>query len=214
MEFVNYNLILLAILVALLTWLMLPSRSRPAGESKRNSDGSPGHQQKRKGQPQSTQATNSPGQTPRKLKPNRDLSRVLTPWGWPQHTSQLFHAGQSAKGTTHAHSISDSLHHWADVLVREKHTIDDEEYKLKRESSMRTLMEDRYGRSVSRVYAGARHTRGINPNLMRKASSAPAGKIESRLLRKGQTGEISLYKRQLVQKQQKGRKELKLPWGW
>ena len=117
----------------------------------------------------------------------------------------------------HAHRISDSFHHWTNRLVQEKHTVDDEEYRRRREGWMRTLC----GRPLRTL----RHDcSGCQCEAVRRsnASSRPSGqippvagvdKIETRLLRKGQTGEISYYTRQLKLKKRTGLKDLKMPWG-
>jgi hypothetical protein len=216
-EYVNYNLILLAILVALLIWLMLPSRSRSDDQIRSNSVTSR-QRLKTKAKPnKATGQTHAAGATHKKQKSGRDLSKIPIPWGWPQHQKHSLHNGEPATAMSHTHSMSESLHHLADVLIREKHTVDDADYRLKRETSMRTLMEDRYGRATVKTRKKlARLSRTARPsgNALRKKPGTAAGRVESRPLRKGQTGEISLYKRQKMPEMQRGLKKLKMPWGW
>jgi hypothetical protein len=146
-EYVNYNLILLATLVALLIWLMLPSRSRSAGQIRSNSSNSHRRLKKKIMPYKDAGQTHAARAGQKKQKSDRDLSKVPTPWGWPQQQKHDLNGGEPATAMSHSHSVSESLHHWADMLIREKHTVDDEDYRLKKEVSMRTLMEDRYGRA-------------------------------------------------------------------
>ena len=217
MEYVNYNLILLAMLVALMVWLKLPSRSRSAGPFRSNSSNLDQRHKKKTMPNKAAGHAHATGDEQKKQKSGRDLSKVLIPWGWPRHQKNRSHDGEPATAMSHSHSMSESLHHWADVLIREKHTVDDEDYRLKREISMRTLMEDRYGRTIVKTRKKpARLSKTARPsgNSLRKTPGTSAGRNEARPLRKGQTGEISLYKRQKMLEMQSGLKKLKMPWGW
>ena len=148
---------------------------------------------------------------------DRDLSEVPTPWGWPHSEKNSFEGGQAALVNGQAHSISDSLHHWADKLAQGKHTVDNEEYKHKKERSMRVLMEDRYGRS-SRTKSTTHATRsGVTTTAhdqMDNSSSGQVEKVEARFTRKGESAEISRDTRQPRLKMQTGLENVKMPWGW
>lgn len=157
-EYVNYSLIILAMLVTILILVRWPDRAAKALSNDQ-----------------------------RKAELNRELAKVPIPWGWPNYEKVTAGGGQPEAAKGHAHSFTESLHHWTNRLVQEKPTVDDEEYQRKKEGSMRTMLEDRHGR---------------------------VDKIEAKLLRKGQTGEISLHVRQLKLEQQTGLEHLKMPWGW
>ncbi len=160
-EYINYSLIILALLATILILVRLPDRAAKALSIDQ-----------------------------RKAELNRELAKIPIPWGWP-HSVKVMDGGEYPEAANgHAPSFTESLHHWTNRLVQEKPTVDDAEYQRKNEGCMRTMLEDRYGRS-GRV-----------------------DKIEAKLLRKGQTGEVSLHVRQLKLEQQTGLEHLKMPWGW
>jgi len=209
-EYVNYSLVFLAMLIAFLVWLQLPSRTRSSNDLRSHADTSRKHQTGSKEPNQSSAGKNNVGAGP-------DLSDVPTPWGWPHYEKNTFEGGLPGPANGHAPSISDSFHHWADRLVQGKHTVDDEEYRRRREVCMRTLVEDRYGRSATMAPTIRAKRSGVPMpphDQMDNLSGGRADKIEARLLRKGQTGEFSLHARQLKLKNQAGLKNMKMPWGW
>jgi len=127
-DYVNYNLIVLAMLVAalILILLVLNRRSRFVYEMMTLAKKAQQRQLKKK----SPSSSQSPSPEQLKLEMERDLAEVPTPWGWPNYEKY------------------ESLHHWAGRMVQEKHTVDDEEYRHRKEVCLRTLVEDRYGRSA------------------------------------------------------------------
>jgi hypothetical protein len=216
-EYVNYSLIILAMLVALLIWLLLSSRSRLPNDPMPHADTA--RQRRLTKKKQSPQARAAKPLSPQQLRTgfDGDLSKVPTPWGWPHHEKNTVEGGQPALENGHAHSISDSFHHWTNRLVQEKHTVDDEEYRRRKEGWMRTLVEDRYGRSAMIAPAASAKPSEDPTHPQDRVDKPPGGrvdKIETRLLRKGQTGEISYYTRQLKLKKRTGLKDLKMPRGW
>jgi hypothetical protein len=217
-EYVNYSLIILAMLVALLVWLQLPSRYRLPNEPMPFRDTARQRQVTKKNQDQQARDLKhlNPEQTRAGL--NGDLSHVPTPWGWAHYEKHTIDGGHPALANGHAHSISESLHHWADRLVQGKHTVDDEDYRRRREGWMRTLIEDRYGRSATITPASSAKLSGSSPTLphdqMDNFSNARVDKIEARLLQKGQGRGFSINVRQFKLKKQTVLKDLKMPWGW
>ena len=216
-EYVNYSLVILAMLVAFLIWLQLPSRSRLPNDPMSLADTARQRQLTKKEQNQQARVTKPLSSGRQRVELDRKLSKVPTPWGWPRYEKNSFEGGQPALANDHAHSIFESFHHWADRLVQGKHTVDDEDYKRKREGWIRTLLEDRYGRSARKSPATNAKLSGVPTfphGQMDNFSSGPVDKIEARLLRKGQTGEIPHYKRRLKLEMQTGLKDIKMPWGW
>jgi hypothetical protein len=216
-EYINYSLIILAMLVALLVWLQLPSRSHLPNDPMPLADAARQRQLTKKKQNQLARVSKqlNPGQT--RAGSVKELSNVPTPWGWAHYEKNTIEGGHPVLPNGHAHSISDSLHHWADRLVQGKHTVDDEEYRRRREGWIRTLVEDRYGRSAMTAPTASAKLSGdptIPHDQMDNLSSGPVDKIESRLLRKSQTGEFSLNVHQFKRKKQTVLKDLKMPWGW
>lgn len=204
-EYVYYCLIVLAMLVALLIWLPLPSRSRLPDDLTSLVNTARQRRLSKKKQ-------KNPG-----VESDRDVSKVPTPWGWPHYAKNAFDYGRPVVANGHVHSISESFHSWADRLVQEKHTVEDEEYKLRREGWIRTLVEDRYGRSAMMAPTTYAKRSGVPMpphEQMGNNSSGRAHQIEARLSRKGQTGKISNYTHLVKQGKRSSLENLKLPWGW
>lgn len=216
-DYINFNLILLAVLVALLIWLQLPSRSRLTNNLMSMADAA------HEGRPiKGTQTRQVRVAKPRSHGQHKselaiDLSNVPIPWGWPHYEKNTFETGHPALANGHAHSISELLHFWADRLVQEKHTVDDEEYKRRKAGWIRTLMEDRYGRSstmapVTNVKWSEAPTNGHDQ--MDNFSSGRVDKIEAKLLRNGQTHKFFHSSGKIRLNMHTQLKDLKMPWGW
>ena len=217
MEYVNYSLVLLAILVALLIWLLLASRFRSPSDQISPADTARQHRLTKKKQKQQARVTKPLSSEQLKAELERDLAKVPIPWGWPNYEKSTFDGGQPTPVNGHANSISKSFHHWADRLVQGKHTVDDEEYRRRKERWLRTLLEDRYGRSaVVAPSASAKQPEvpAVPHDPVDTFSGHRVDKVEARFLRKGQTGEISYHTRPLKLEKQSGLKDLKMPWGW
>jgi hypothetical protein len=78
---------------------------------------------------------------------NSDLLSVPIPWGWPGHDEHVTNHSHVSLNAQEVHGASESLHRFADRLLSEKQTIESREYRLKKDASMRALLEDRYGRA-------------------------------------------------------------------
>ena len=78
---------------------------------------------------------------------NSELPSVPIPWGWPGHDEHVTHHSHASLNVREVHGLSDSLHRFADRLLSEKQTIESREYRLKKDVSLRALLEDRYGRA-------------------------------------------------------------------
>ena len=76
----------------------------------------------------------------------RDLRNVPTPWGWP---GSEVRAGNGLNGRAYGQGVNGTygpLQQWIDRLISEKRTVDDSEYVLRRDASLRAMLEDRFGR--------------------------------------------------------------------
>ena len=69
---------------------------------------------------------------------NERLS-VPTPWGWPGNDLRTRAVDER--------TVSDTLQRFVDHLIVEKQTVEDRNYEQKRNESLRSLVEDRYGPS-------------------------------------------------------------------
>lgn len=71
--------------------------------------------------------------------PSNERLNVPTPWGWPGKGSRTQAADER--------SVSDSLQRFVDHLMVEKQTVEDRNYVQRKNESLRSMMEDRYGPS-------------------------------------------------------------------
>ena len=78
---------------------------------------------------------------------NREMLNVPIPWGWPGHDDHVTEISHGSLNALEVHGVSESLHRFADRLLNEKQTIESREYLLKKDASLRALLEDRYGRA-------------------------------------------------------------------
>ena len=143
----------------------------------------------------------------------RELSRIPTPWGWPQYDED----GDIKSGEG---DFSTSLHRLADSLIHEKKTVQDQAYVDKRNASMRALLEDRYGRSSRMAEIKYRNVRAPlirDPNAPHdQMDNFPSGKTDQlAAMLKNQSG--SQEGKPLSSSRDATRadlKNLKIPWGW
>ena len=78
---------------------------------------------------------------------NREMLNVPIPWGWPGHDEHVTDHSHASLHAQEVHGVSESLHRFADRLLSEKQTVKSREYLLKKDASLRALLEDRYGRA-------------------------------------------------------------------
>lgn len=190
--YINFNLIILAMLVMMAVILILVRLPDRAAKTEQ-----------------------------RKAELDRKLAKVPTPWGWPHYESISVGGIHLIAANGHSYSFSESFYHWADRLVQEKHTVDNVEYMHKREGCIRALLEDRYGWSgrmetmtEAKVTPPLSGVPVASHDQMDNFSSGRVNKIEARFLRKRQVGAISPYMHQLKLGKLTGLQDLKLPWGW
>jgi len=215
-EYGYYILIILCLMACILVIARLAGKSRLAQNPVALADKA--RQLKRKEAKQKAKAAqrnSNLSSNSRKRNPvmKRELSRVRTPWGWPQYDED----GDIKSGEG---DFSASLHRLADRLIHEKKTVQNQEYLDKRNASMRALLEDRYGRS-SRMpeikYRNVRAPRLRDPNAPHdQMDNFPSGKADQvAAMLKSQSG--SNQGRPMPSRRDAARadlKNLKKPWGW
>ena len=146
----------------------------------------------------------------------RELKNVPTPWGWPTkdgaHRTRHFGSIQAEE----VHDVSETLHNWADRLKSRKTDRNSEEYKTRCHESLRTMCEDRYGRSANPKPIKYKK---VKPPLLRDPSEPhdqmdnfPSGKT------KEITSKIKAQPRSTRQNIPPMRKAqlggVRKPWGW
>lgn len=153
----------------------------------------------------------------------RGVRNIPTPWGWPGHDEKLeshHKPGLNTDSPTgEPHSVSESLHRWVDRLVSEKQTVENQDYVLKKDASVRALLEDRYGRA-SRL-SGIKYEKTKVPLLrdpnqphdqMDNFPSGRGEKIISKL--DNQSGQPDNTEFPLGGRPSVDLKEVRTPWGW
>ena len=216
MEYVYYILIIVCLMACTLVITRLAGQSRLAQNPVALADKA--RQLKRKEAKQKAKAAqrnSNLSSNSRKRNPvmKRELSRVRTPWGWPQYDED----GDIKSGEG---DFSASLHRLADRLIHEKKTVQNQEYLDKRNASMRALLEDRYGRSSRMPKIKYRNVRAPllrDPNAPHdQMDNFPSGKADQvAAMLKSQSG--SNQGRPMPPRRDAARadlKNLKKPWGW
>ena len=199
MEYVYYLLVIISILSLLIGLHLRSAKLRE--ESKRNSirvqviKNVPGQRQKKES------GTESPASQLVAL--SRRMSHVPTPWGWPGHKGKGEYAGYSESARSSRSSddgiTGDALHQWVDRLMAGKRTVEDQEYVLKKNASLRALLEDRYG------------TSGEKRDLSSRLQNSPERK-KSGLKREARQLTDAGAKRSVGAKARL--QDIRVPWGW
>jgi len=137
---------------------------------------------------------------------------VPTPWGWSgcDVRQGRLRGALNGKG---------SLRAGLDHLVSEKRTVDDDEYRSRKEASLRALLEDRYGRPASPTEMEYRR---VKPPRLRdpgrpydQEDNFPSGRTERIVagLRR-QPDKPALAQGERAARKAGGLKDVKTPWGW
>lgn len=143
-----------------------------------------------------------------------DVSGIPVPWGWPGSDIEHHQMEQDHEG-----GVSDSLQRWVDHLVATKTTVEDDEYRHRRESSMRALLEDRF---VSPSHMTKMEYHKVKPPRLRDPSlphdqmdNFPSGnpdRIESKF--NGQPNVQAVERHGTGTIRYEDVKEVRTPWGW
>lgn len=213
MDYIYYILFILGVMALCLLLVRLPGRKRLKTDKPALSERARIHQAKIKHAQRSDKRQVQHDHEVLK----RELAKVPTPWGWPGHHEAVPHVdtlrfieAEEVRG------FSESLHRFVDHLLREKHTVDSQEFRSKRDASLRAMVEDRYGHPVDMREL---YYRKVQPPLLRDPA-APydqmdnfgSGKITS--IKDSWSRQPSLYEQQLIHKKTTRLKEIRKPWGW
>ena len=149
----------------------------------------------------------------------RELQRVPTPWGWPgNELRRKDDANLAPYGLDLANSPG-SMKSWIDHLIAEKRTVEDEDFRSRKQAALRSMVEDRYGRSIQAAemkFHKVKPPRLQDPdrphdqmdNFPSGRADAIAGKLSP------QPGEPKVgVPRQAIRKS-RALGDIKQPWGW
>jgi hypothetical protein len=139
MEYITYILVVFGIMA--LCYVLCPEKARE-------------HKLKKQ-----TLKSGVPAETPPvDVALNSEMLSVPIPWGWPGHDEHVTNHSHASSNAQEVHGVSESLHRFADRLLSEKQTKESREYLLKKDASLRALLEDRYGRAYRMPLANNRGT--------------------------------------------------------
>ena len=212
MEYVYYMLFFLGLIALIIFLVSQPGRSRLANDHMALAEDARKRKLKQQAKEVAENRKSAPG---RRSNPvvQRELARVPTPWGWPQY-------GDDKTRNDMDRNFSNSLHYFADRLVNEKKTVQDQQYMEKRNASMRALLEDRYGRAsrmpeipYRKVKAPLLRDPRAEPDQMDNFASGKGDQIVAKLEK--ESGRF--VGRSTAARKEAGRadlKNLKTPWGW
>lgn len=212
MEYLFYVLMILTLLALLLYTVRLPGHSRLAGRQDSLAE------RARRRRQIGNEASEATGPRHRHVL-QREMRNVPTPWGWPGSDVRHGNAHYGPENGDSVNGGSGPFQQWIDRLVSEKRTIDDSDYLLRRDASLRTMVEDRYGRAPAPADMPFRPVRapmlrdpGRPYDQMDNFPSGKTDRIVSTLQR--QPGPRPVSKHPAARSKSASLKEIKTPWGW
>jgi hypothetical protein len=207
MEYVSYILVVLGVLTLVLLWALGSGQIQFSNKSTKRS-----HTDSRLALKHHEQSK------VKQLAATRSLN-IPTPWGWPGHDGDPLRKNGSSLNTHNAHGTQNSLHRFVDLMMSEKQTVESREYLLKKDASMRALLDGRFGHSgipeaikYQKVKAPLLRDPSEPIDQMDSFNSNEAMKIVDQLLAqedlaKKLDGQGPVRKRAYLG-------EVKTPWGW
>jgi hypothetical protein len=214
-DFLFYSLILLGVVGILLVLARLPGSSRLASRQMELAEKA----SKRKKRQAAKQAASNSRLPQQEAVIRRELKKAPIPWGWPgSDVRNGAHHGQAAHGLSPGHAAR-SLRHWIDHLIEEKRTVDDDEYRQMNAEALRSMVEDRFGRTPQATRITYRK---VKPPRLRDPSrphdqedNFPSGRTEEiveKLSR--QPGKPKVVQQWRPTRKAAGLENIKKPWGW
>lgn len=214
MEYLYYFLVILALVALCLYLIRIPGQVRLARKPADLADRARKHRLQEKAKDHS----DSQVLPHHRRIIQRELRKVSTPWGWPGSDVRLGGLRGSQNGS------SGSLRTWIDRLTSEKRTVDDSEYRLRKEASLRALLEDRFGRPAKPgevAYARVKPPQLRDPSRpYDQEDNFPSGRTDQIVAKLGRqpgkavTAQAGPAQRDLVARRAVGLKDVKTPWGW
>lgn len=214
MEYVSYILVILTILLSCFLMVRVPAQPRRR-RNKAKELARPGLINKKQDRADATGDMSESAA----LKPQRQSLNVPTPWGWPGHHGPAPARKWNSLNAQEVHGVSESLHHFVDRLFQEKHTVESREYLLRKNASLRALVEDRYGKASSLQDVpnphgcGARHGAGGSGYQPQTVSGGGQNSETSGIEERPGVG-AAPFRRSAALKISRELKDIRKPWGW
>jgi len=150
----------------------------------------------------------------------RQLKKVPTPWGWPGSAVRATPRQGDASLPSGSPVSSSVFQRWIDHLMTEKRTVEDQDYRDSRHAALRTMIEDRFGRSAPQpqemAYQRVRPPRLADPERPHdQMDNFPSGKTEQIVSGlKPQPDDIRRAQAALTKRAKVGLGDIRTPWGW
>jgi hypothetical protein len=215
MEYISYILVTLGIMVACLLLMRLPAlpeQSKYNGKPVINSASEKDHP---------INANNPDDARRARLVLRRELLHVPTPWGWPGHQRPASASSRidASPNSQEVHGAGESIYHFVDRLFSEKHTVDSQEYLLRKDASLRAMVEDHFGRACTMQeirYRAVKPPRLRNPAEPHdQMDNFPSGKVDQIAARIPKQPKFTrVLKPQTPVRKTVGLEDIKTPWGW
>ena len=211
-EYLYYVLLVLALAAVFLVALRIPGRGRLAGRPEDLAS----RASRRRERERQKEAARDAGSARRHAVLERELKHVPTPWGWPG--SDLHGAGKPDLADDVEIAHSGAVRRWLDHLVAEKRTVHDENFRQRREASLKALLEDRYGRRIKpseMAYRKVKPPRLRDPSLPHdQMDNFPSGKTDQIVSGLEEQPRQPEPRREMPLRKTGSLKEVKTPWGW
>jgi hypothetical protein len=214
-EYLNYLLVILALLAVCLLFML----RRPTDARLRSRQAELAERARQRRRHAMAAGENAASAERRKQVLNRELRSVRTPWGWPGSDVRIGNGLNGSNDGPPRQGTTGLLQQWVDRLITEKRTVDDDEYLLRRDASLRAMIEDRFGRSArptEMAYQPVRAPLLRDPSRpydqMDNFPSGRTDRIVAKLQR--EPGKPAEAPRQALARTNVALRDIKTPWGW
>lgn len=215
MDYIQYVTTVVVLLGAVLLAIRLAGKRHAHDRQMKLADRA---RKRRARQARSAQAR--PGIGPRqKAVLQRQLKNVPTPWGWPGSITRPAAAEGHPMRSPGIQLASGGLQRWIDQLMAEKRTVDDREYLESRHAALRSMIEDRFGRSPQpqeMAYRKVKPPRLMDPERPHdQMDNFPSGKTERIVSGLKQLPDAARpMQSALAARRSASLGDIKTPWGW
>jgi len=215
-DYIFYCSVVLVLLGMVLIWLRLHGRRQLQDRQMKLAERAR-RRREREAQPAKDRTKTLPHQ---QLVLRRQLKSVPTPWGWPGSANRPADGESNAKLPAGARVSSGVLQRWIDHLMAEKRTVEDQEYRESRHAALRSMIEDRFGRSLPQpqemAYRKVQPPKLMDPQRPHdQMDNFPSGKAE-RIVSglKRQPNATRQAESALVARRKARLGDIKTRWGW
>jgi hypothetical protein len=210
-----YSVVGLAVLVLVFVLANLSARNRLTERSQELAERAQARRQREgKGD------MGKPDQLPNhKIVLRRELKNVPIPWGWPGGELRRKDSTNKALNGLGPADSTGSMKSWIEHLIAEKRTVEDDDFRSRKQAALRFMIEDRYGRSIQ---AAEIYFQSVKPPRLRdpdrphdQMDNFPSGRtdaIASKLSPQPGESKVGIASQPLRKPTALG--DIKRPWGW